>query len=70
MVHDTPTLKSRAAFTATSLALASIGIGLSTLLIASVAIKITLLVIALLLLGATGASLAILMARAKPPRDE
>lgn len=70
MVHDTPTLKSRAAFTSTSLAFASIGIALSTLLIASVAIKITLLVIAALLLVATGASLAIVITRTKPPRDE
>ena len=70
MVHDTRALKSRAAFTSTSTALASIGIALSTLLIASVAMKITLLVIAALLLVATGASLALLIKRIKPPREE
>ena len=70
MVHVTPALKSRAAFTSTSIALASIGIALSTLLVTSVAIKITLLVIAALLLVATGASFAILIARAKPACDE
>lgn len=70
MVHDTPALKSRAAFTSTLIALASVGITLSTLLIASVAIKIILLVIAASLLVATGASLAIVIARAKPSRDE
>ena len=70
MVHDTPALKLRAAFTSTSLALASVGIALSTLLTASVAIKITLLVVAALLLVATGASLAIVISRIKPPRDE
>ena len=70
MVHDTPALKSRAAFTSTSLALASIGVALSALLVASMVIKIILLVIAVLLLVATGASLAILIAGAKPRRDE
>lgn len=70
MVHDTPTLKSRAAFAPILIALASVGTALSTLLIASVAIKITLLVIAALLLVATGASLATLVARAKPPCEE
>ena len=70
MVHDAPALKSRAAFTSTSLALASIGVALSTLLVTSVVIKIALLVIAALLLVATGASLAMLIARTKPSRDE
>ena len=70
MVHDASALKSRAAFTSTLTALASIGTALSTLLIASLAIKITLLVIAALLLVATGASLSIVIARIKPPRDE
>ena len=65
MVHDTPALKSWAAFTSTFIALASVGIALSTLLIASVAIKIILLVVAALL-----ASLAIVIARAKSPRDQ
>ena len=60
----------RAAFAPILIALASVGIALSTLLIASVAIKITLLVIAALLLVATGATLATLVARAKPPCDE
>jgi len=70
MVHDTPTLKLRAAFAPILIALASVGTALSTLLIASVAIKITLLVIAASLLVATGASLATLVARAKPTCDE
>ena len=70
MVHDTPALKSRAAFTSTLIALATVGIALSTLLIASVAVKVILLVVAALLLGAAGASLAIVIARAKSPRDQ
>jgi len=70
MAHDASALKSRAVFTSTSLALASIGTALSTLLIPSLAIKIIFLVIAALLLVVTGASLSIVIARTKPPRDE
>ena len=70
MVHDNPALKSQAAFTATFIALASVGIALSTLLIASIVIKSILIVVAVLLLGAAGASLAIVIAPAKPPRDQ
>ena len=69
MVHDAPALKSWAAFTSTLIALASVGIALSTLLVASVVIKVILLIVAVLLLGAAGASLAIVIARARPPRD-
>ena len=70
MVHDNSALKSRAAFTATFIALASVGIALSTLLIASIVIKSILIVVAVLLLGAAGASLAVVIAPAKPPRDQ
>ena len=66
MVHDTPALKSRAAFTSTLIALASVGIALSTLLIASVVIKVILLIVAALLLGTAGASLAIVIAQVTP----
>jgi hypothetical protein len=70
MFHDNPVQKSTAAFTATFIALASVGIALSTLLVASIGIKIILLVVATLLLGAAGASLALVLARAKLPRDQ
>ena len=70
MVHDNSALKSRAAFTATFIALASVGIALSALLVASIVIKVILIVVAVLLLGAAGASLAVVIARAKPPRDQ
>ena len=43
------------------LALASVGIALSTLAIPSVAIKVTLLVVAVVLIAATGAVLAIVV---------
>ena len=69
MVHDNSALKSWAAFTSTFIALASVGIALSTLLIASVVIKVTLLIVAALLLGAAGASLVIVIGRARPPHD-
>ncbi|WP_104082587.1 hypothetical protein [Cryobacterium sp. Y11] len=69
MVHDNPVRKLWAAFTP-FIALASVGIALSTLLVASIGIKIILLVVATLLLGAAGASLALVLARAKLPRDQ
>ena len=69
MTNDNSVLKSRAAFTSTVVALASVGIALSTLLVASIAVKIIMLVVAVLLLGAAGASLALVIARPKPPRD-
>ena len=72
MVHDTLALKSRAAFTSASLALASVGIALSTLFTASVAAKVELLVIAASVLVATGTvhAMAMAIARATPPRAE
>ena len=69
MVHDNSALKSRAAFTTTFIALACVGIALSTLLVASIAIKVILLVVAALLLVTAGASLAVLIAPTTPPRD-
>ncbi|SEO08900.1 hypothetical protein [Cryobacterium luteum] len=69
MIPENSALKSRAAFASTFLALASVGLALSSLLVASVAIKVVMLVVAVLLIGAAGASLAVVIARPKPPRD-
>jgi hypothetical protein len=69
MTDNNPGLKSRAAFTSTFIALASVSVALSAILVASIGIKIILIVVAMLLLGAAGAHLALVIARAKPPLD-
>ncbi|WP_104111895.1 hypothetical protein [Arthrobacter sp. N199823] len=66
-VKQAPT--SRPALSSIFLALTSVGLALSTLYFPSVTIKIVLLIIAALLLAATGASLAIVLARSQPPSD-
>ena len=69
MKEKRPSLKSRPASTATLLALAAVGIALTTLLAASIAIKIALLVVAALLLFATGIFLALVIAHPKPSHN-
>ena len=69
MKEKSSSLKSRPASTATLLALAAVGIALTTLLVASIAIKIALLVVAALLLLTTGIFLALVIARPKPSRN-
>jgi hypothetical protein len=69
MKEKSSSLKSRPASTATLLALAAVGIALTTLLVASIAIKIALLVVAAFLLLTTGIFLALVIARPKPSRN-
>ena len=69
-MHDKPAPNPRAALTSAFIALAAVGIALSSLLVASIALKETVIVVALLLLAAAGASLAIALASAKPPREQ
>lgn len=70
MTNDTQTATFRPALSSIFLALASVGIALSTLFVPSVAIKIALLVVAALLLAGTGAALAIVLARPQPLSDK
>jgi hypothetical protein len=69
MAPEPAAATSRPAHLSIFLALTSVGIALSTLFIPSVAIKIVLFVVAALLLAATGASLAIVLARTQSPGD-
>lgn len=64
------TSSAQPAITAVFLALVSVGIALSTLYVESIPIKTALLVAAALLLAATGASLAIVLARPQRPADQ
>lgn len=66
MHSKTPIATIQPTLTSIFLALVSVGITLSTLYIESIAIKTALLVAAALLLAATGASLAIVLARPQP----
>lgn len=69
MAHETHALTLRPALSTIFLALVSMGLALSTLAIPSTSLKIALLVVAAVLLAATGASLAIVIARLQPARD-
>ena len=69
MNERSSSLKLRPASTATLLALAAVGVALTTLLVASIVIKIALLVVAALLLFTTGIFLALVIARPKPFRN-
>lgn len=69
MTSNTQAPTFRPALSSIFLALASVGIALSTLFVASIAIKIAMLVVAALLLAGTGAALAIVLARPRPLSD-